>query len=358
MAVCINKNLSEYQALKEMSGIPEIVLDFYCSNFLDKYDRLPELDELPQVNSENYLRNAIKVTQIGDIDFADNAAIENTIGVLGEEASIKINNIYKDLEVSVIQTSQEKSMIEIRHRPSEFTVGNEEITGNFEVNPETQRIVLRQMLDRMRNLYGINLIEMSTDELRESGIFQQIPDANTARAFVFNGNIYINSDLAGLDAPVHEMLHIFLGGMRFTNPNTYINLIKKVSEFKSAKRLAEFYPNRTQNDLLEEVFVTEMANLLTGKPTELNSLSKKEISTIMYEIRRNLDTMLMGNRSVKNLNIKELTESTILELAGKVQSTEFNTTELNIMDLADMHRRTANVKSSLMQSGELEEICK
>ena len=78
----------------------------------------------------------------------------------------------------------------------------------------------------------------------------------------------------------------------------------------------------------------------------------------MYEIRRNLDTMLMGNRSVKNLNIKELTESTILELAGKVQSTEFNTTELNIMDLADMHRRTANVKSSLMQSGELEEICK
>ena len=51
MAVCINKNLSEYQALKEMSGIPEIVLDFYCSNFLDKYDRLPELDELPQVNS-------------------------------------------------------------------------------------------------------------------------------------------------------------------------------------------------------------------------------------------------------------------------------------------------------------------
>ena len=94
MAVCINKNLSEYQALKEMSGIPEIVLDFYCSNFLDKYDRLPELDELPQVNSENYLRNAIKVTQIGDIDFADNAAIENTIGVLGEEASIKINNIY------------------------------------------------------------------------------------------------------------------------------------------------------------------------------------------------------------------------------------------------------------------------
>ena len=357
MAVCINKNLREYQALKEMSGIPEIVLDFYCSNFLDKFDRLPELDELPQVNSEAYLRNAIKVAQIGDIDFADNAAIEDTIGVPAEEASAKINSIYKDLEVSVIPTSPEKSMVEVRHRPSEFTAGDSEITGDFNVNQETQRVVLRQMLDRMRNLYGINLIEMSNDELRESGILQQIPDAANARAFVFNGDIYINSDLAGLDAPVHEMLHIFLGGMRYTNPAAYGNLIQKVSEFHSIKRLAEFYPNRTQTDLLEEVFVTEMANLLTGKPTELNGLSKKEISTIMYEIRRNLDTMLMGNLSVKNLNIKELTESTILELAGKVQSTEFNTTELNIMDLADMHRRTANVKSSLMQSGELEEIC-
>jgi len=357
MAVCINKNLREYQALKEMSGIPEIVLDFYCSNFLDKYDRLPELDELPQVNSEAYLRNAIKVAQIGDIDFADNAAIEDTIGVSAEEASAKINSIYKDLEVSVIPTSSEKSMVEIRHRPSEFTTGDEEVTGDFDVNQETQRVVLRQMLDRMRNLYGINLIEMNNDELRESGILQQIPDAANARAFVFNGDIYINSDLAGLDAPVHEMLHIFLGGMRYTNPAAYGDLIQKVSKFNSIKRLAEFYPNRTQTDLLEEVFVTEMANLLTGKPSELNGLSKKEISTIMYEIRRNLDTMLMGNLSVKNLNIKELTESTILELAGKVQSTEFNTTELNIMDLADMHRRTANVKSSLMQSGELEEIC-
>lgn len=357
MAVCINKNLREYQALKDMSGIPEIVLDFYCSNFLDKFDRLPELDELPHVNSENHLKEAIKISPIGDIDFADNTAIMDNIGVTPEEAAIKINSIYKDLEVNVIKTSDQKSMVEVRHRPSEFSVGTEQVTGDFDPNPEAQRVVLRQMLDRMRNLYGINLVEVSSDELREMGIVSQIPDAANAKAFVFNGDIYVNTDLADLDAPVHEMLHIFLGAMRYTNPIAYGNLIEQVSKFKSVSRLAEFYPNRTQSDLLEEVFVTEMANMLTGRPSELSTISSKDLSTIMYEIRRNLDTMLMGNISVKSLSLDDLTKATLLELAGKTQSTEFNQTEMNLMDLADMHRRTANVKSNLMQSGELEEIC-
>ena len=64
MAVCINRNLREYQTLKEMSGIPEIILDFYCSKYLEKFDRLPELDELPNVNSEEYLKDSIKIQSI------------------------------------------------------------------------------------------------------------------------------------------------------------------------------------------------------------------------------------------------------------------------------------------------------
>ena len=125
MAVCINRNLREYQTLKEMSGIPEIILDFYCSKYLEKFDRLPELDELPNVNSEEYLKDSIKIQSIGDIDFADNDAIRENIGVSPEEASVKINSIHKDLEVKVIPTSDKKSMIEIRHRPSEFVDGTD-----------------------------------------------------------------------------------------------------------------------------------------------------------------------------------------------------------------------------------------
>jgi hypothetical protein len=357
MAVCINKNLREYQALKDMSGIPEIVLDYYCSQFLDKFDRLPELDELPNVNSEGYLRNAIKVAPIGDIDFADNAAIAENVGVSPEEATVKINSIYKDLEVKVTPTSEQRSMIEVRHRPSQFADGEEEIDGNFVPNKENQRVIIRQALDRMRTLYGIQITELNSDELKESGILQQIPEAAMARAFVYNGQIVVNSDLADLDAPVHEMLHIFLGAMRFTNPVAYQNILDRVSRFHAVERLAKVYPNRTTNDLLEEVLVSEMGNLLVGKASELNYLTTKDLNLMLYEIQRNLDTMLMGNISVKSLDFEEVASSTLLSLAAKTQSPEFNEVNISVMDLSDMHRRTANVKQKLMESGELEEIC-
>lgn len=357
MAVCINRNLREYQALKEMSGISEDTLDFYSSTFLDNYDRLPNLDELPHVDSSSHLKDFIKIQRIGDIDFADNTAIKENIGVSPEEASVKINSVYKDLEVKVIPTSEEKSMVEIRHRPSEYVDGNEEVDGQFEATKENQRAVLRQSLDRMRNLYGINIVEASSNELEEAGIFDAIPDAAIARAFVYNGQIYVNSDLADLDAPVHEMLHIFLGAMRYTNPVVYQEIIDRVSRFSSVERIAKMYPNRTTNDVLEEVLVTEMGDMLTGKPSELEYLTTKELNLMMYEIQRNLDTMLMGNISVKNLGMEDVANSTLLELAGKTQSPEFNTSDISVMDLSDMHRRTSNFKQKLMEAGELQEIC-
>ena len=355
---CINKNLREYQALKAMSGIPEVILDFYCNDFLEKFNRFPELDELPHVNTESYLRESLQSKQIENIDFVKNSSIQEKIGAnSAEEATVKINSIYKDLEVKVIPITDEKSMLDIRHRPSKFVDIREDINLDYDMNLTNEKIILKQMLGRMQELYGISIVELDNEELKQSGILQQIPDAANARAFVFNGNIYLNSDLATLDAPVHEMLHIFLGAMRFTNPTLYSKLIEKVTKFETLEDITHRYPNRTTNDILEEVFVTEYANYLVGTSSEFDKYTKEELSRIAYEITRNLDTMLMGNKSVASLPPDEIFNSSLLNLAARVQSTEFNKTSLNMMDLADLHRRTANYKSQLMQNGDLEEKC-
>ena len=355
---CINKNLREYQALHEMSGIPEVILDFYCNDYLEKFNRLPELDELPHVNTESYLKESLQSKQIDDIDFVKNSNIREKIGAnSAEDATVRINNIYKDLEVKVIPITAEKSMLDIRHRPSKFVDIQEDINLDYDMSSANEKIILRQMLSRMRELYGISIVELDNSELEQSGILQQIPDAANARAFVFNGNIYLNSDLATLDAPVHELLHIFLGAMRFTNPTLYSTLLEKVTKFETLPDIAKRYPNRTENDLLEEVFVTEYANYLVGNSSEFNKYTKEELSRIIYEITRNLDTMLMGNTSITTLAAEEIFNSSLLQLAGKVQSSEFNKTTLNMMDLADLHRKTANYKSQLMQNGDLEEKC-
>jgi hypothetical protein len=48
-----------------------------------------------------------------------------------------------------------------------------------------------------------------------------IQDANSVNAFVLNGQIYINMDRASSDAPIHEISHIILGSLKFTNPTMY-----------------------------------------------------------------------------------------------------------------------------------------
>ena len=57
MALCINKNSVQYQSLKNRAGIPEFILEAVSRDYMEKYGRLPHLDELPNSNSEPYLRD-------------------------------------------------------------------------------------------------------------------------------------------------------------------------------------------------------------------------------------------------------------------------------------------------------------
>jgi len=76
----------------------------------------------------------------------------------------------------------------------------------------------------MSKLYGINIIPVSTEEI------QDIPNAGVVKGFVHNENIYINTDNATIDTPIHEMMHIFLGGVRYSDPNTYFRLVDSVEQ--------------------------------------------------------------------------------------------------------------------------------
>ena len=358
MAVCINKNLSEYQALKKMSGIPETVLDFYCSRFIEKYDRFPELDELPHVNSESYLKQALDSRKVGQLDFVDTANVFSLTGTENiQEANIKLNDICKDLEVTLVEVGDNSVLIETRKRPSRFETRNEDFNPEFDVeSANNRRIVLRNMLGRMRKLYGIDIIEVNSEELSKGDFYDIIPDAKTAKAFVFNGNIYINTDYADIDAPIHEMTHILLGAMRYTNPTKYFEIISMAEGFKSLEKASYLYKDRTRGDLLEECFVHEFANYLCGIQSEISNLDSKVLDTLFYNFTRNIDTMLMGNKSVHAIEDLSFQDS-FMDLAMKVQSSELNEVQMHNIDLASIHRKTANIKSKLLKDGDLTEKC-
>jgi hypothetical protein len=48
-------------------------------------------------------------------------------------------------------------------------------------------------------------------------------------AFIYNGTIYINTDVAKADAPLHELLHLILGQVRYKNPKLYTQLLDSLT---------------------------------------------------------------------------------------------------------------------------------
>ena len=358
MAVtCINKSDGEYQSKLKMAGIPQTTFDFWYQYFLNKYDRPPELDELPGTNSEEHLFSTLNVKRTKTLN---SAKTEDILALTGketiEEASATLNNVYKDLEITLVNAG-DITLINVKHRPTYFSDRTVDYKNNFEPNQVNNKIVLINMLNKMRNAYGINISLITTEDINSSEELSNIPGVKSAKAFVFNNNIYLNTDYANIDSSVHELLHIFLGGMRYTNPAQYMNLISKMNN--SAVNMQQYemlYPNRTQNDLMEEVFVSEVSKFLCGFTSAIDNFSESDIDLLIYNITRNLDTALMGAKSVRKLD-NTLFRTSLLQLAQKTQSESINKADVTPMDLAYIHRKVANVKSKLLESDSIVQNC-
>jgi hypothetical protein len=126
-----------------------------------------------------------------------------------EEANIILNNKHRDLEIDILPLN-ETAIINIEQRPNAYENKNRE-----PVNIYKDKQALTSIFNKLRTLYGINLINTSIDELILDAQYKNIVDAKYTNAFIFNGNIYINKDVADIDAPLHEMTHILLGGIKF-----------------------------------------------------------------------------------------------------------------------------------------------
>ena len=344
MLNCINKNSYEFQTLKQRSGLNEFILEAICRRFVTEYDRFPYLDELPNSNSEESLREALHIKD-------NSAKIQDILSFTGrdniEEANISINDQFRDLETEIVPINQE-AIVNITHRPT-ITEEVQSVEQDGWVN---NRTVISNAIDKLRELYGIKLIE--TNDYQLSG---KVSDR--VNAFVLNGDIYINTDHASIDAPLHEMMHLLIGSIRFTNPNLYQNLVCLASQLPNYSQLAKQYRNKSQNDINEEILVSEVAKYLSGMKSSIDKLDKKTNYEIEYNIKRVLDTILMGQDSVKTITNDRLYNMSLKQLAQEVNSTAFINQFKGTFNSEDsaLHRRLNNEKYELIKNNELQEVC-
>ena len=332
----------EYQILLNRSGVPENTLDMYCRSFLAQYGRFPYLDELPGDSRQNL----IETLKLDSEGFTSKETVLEFTNSDEDSVNAVINDQYRDLQVGVTFIL-DTAIVGMKQRPTFYN--EQESATNIPNTNLTPRSVLINIADKLDKYYGVKFIPITTAELESLGIYE------LSKSFILNNNIYINTDLATLDSPIHEILHLVLGSIKFQNPKLYSDLVQIATQFGNFNKIAKLYPNRTQADIQEEVFVEEFSKYLVGN-SELNKLPEYIQYEISYNITRLLDSILMGDTSVRSLS-SNIYNMSLQDLVKSVNSRLMTSTlNINLQDAA-LHRELGNIKEDLLRKGDLREEC-
>ncbi len=349
--MCINTKSFEFQTLKEKSGLSDFELEYQVQAFQEMYGRWPNLDELEGVDSEPYIRKSLHIKE--DNSTSISRILEETGTEDIRDAKIQLNNEYRDKEIDIIPLKND-AIVEITKRPNTQEDLSEDI---YEQDTKVNNSVLMmQTIDKLQDLYGINIKYISNSELN-SEEWQQVPGVQSAKAFIFDGDIYVNVDNATIESPLHEMLHLIFGSIKYSEPELYQSLVDQAINFSSYNRIAKLYPNRTQNDLNEEIFITELSKYLVGKQSDLAGLDPSVMHEISYNMYRLLDTVMMGGNSVKTIPESVLYNLNMRQVAQIVNSALAQGRNVGSLDSSQVSRIMANVKSDLLSKGLLREEC-
>lgn len=354
---CINIKSVEFQTKLKQSGLSEFAYAVEVQSYFDKQRRMgvsednlkyPELDMIEGADSSMHLSDGIKLKD-------DGASIKDIITYAKtsslEEAIVEINNKHRDLEVAMLPLN-EQALVQIEHRPTATTDKE-----NPKVEIVKEKRALIPIFNKLGALYGIKFNNVTIADIDNDPKFKGVTDAKHTNAFILNGDVYINMDVADIDAPIHELSHILLGSVKFQNPNLYNELVNVVEMLPDYGERVKLFPARTRSDVNEEIFVTELSKFIANQSSAIQDLPEYVQDEILYNVKRLLDSMLMGDVSVRTIPTTTLTSMSLFDIAELVNSDVFSNISRGSLSDSQMHRMLNNRKSYLMNNNELKEEC-
>lgn len=227
---------------------------------------------------------------------------------------------------------------------------------NYKKNKNTPVVELMSAIGQVLNKqFGVTVNMLTSSEITEQ--FPDI-DANNTKAFVRDGNIYVNTTTADSSDPLHEFTHLILGILK-ANSNlrgNYEQLMSIVSATKQGQnlmnKLRETYPDVSQMDLMEETFVNLFSKYVIG---ELKPGFESAFTAIEPYIKDATKIVFNNNipdvRSFYGTSIESVFRrfnSDIASLIGK-KGIDFESTKQS--------RRISNWISKQIKNGEIKEEC-
>lgn len=378
MSICLDHESFEYQSLKNRTDIPGFHFDAICSYYLERYGRFPKLDEIPNTNSINVLNNKLgsseevldnesgvpyhqfttseeklkKLLGIPDLDSLE----KNFLG----EIKQKFIQAYPDLDLISFSKVDNKYTINVRRIASKWFNRKAEFEQNENV---FSIVVINNLIEKAIQRFGRKIYKITDLDLASPKWNGLIDRSKTNKAFIYNGDIYINVDHATIEDTLHEFLHLILGSIEQKEGKDYYNLISKIASDEQwlESQLPMFYKpgtnqlDRSMSDILEELFVREMSKYLTGQKSKIQEFESKVQNLILNDFMSGFNQIFGANYSINMNNPLLSFQTSLINLGNNLESIHFS---VNLIEKSTKHRINSNLVSKyLQQFNNIQELC-
>lgn len=166
--------------------------------------------------------------------------------------------------------------------------------------------LIKSIAESFKSKFGVNVHYLNKDQMQEQ--FPEIEE--DIKAFIRNGEIYVNTFAAKSSDLLHEYTHLLLGVLK-SNPDSraiYEQLLDMVMDTVEGKRefnkIESSYSEISEMDIREEVFANLFGNYLSGRGSDINNIFKESEKFLKKENQNIFD--LTSETDLKTIYNKKL----------------------------------------------------
>lgn len=215
--------------------------------------------------------------------------------------------------------------------------------------------LMTSISESFKSKFNTNVNLLTYDKLKE-----KFPDIDpSVKAFIRDGEIYINLASAKSEDLLHEYTHLLLGVLK-ANPESakiYEQLMQMVINTdegsKELKIIRNSYPNISEMDLMEETFASLFSRYLQGRGSDINDIFRENRKFLAGENKNIFD--LAGDTDLKtqyNKSILSIFERFSSDVAVKLKQED----GLDFAETINIRKKTNWINKQISE-GEIKEDC-
>ncbi len=249
----------------------------------------------------------------------------------------------------------------------------------FRWNSET---IVREVINAMSYKLGLtvgknedsDIVIFDDRELPSYAKYQEDPDSYSIKyrsfndwvrirnssAFLDNGKIYINVHRASVDTTVHELMHLYCAGLKFSENETLRNLyynsldsvvdLYKTKMRKEYREMREKYSEDVGSDFKEELLVAFMSNQFTTK-FKNNFGAQRWVKDMQFEIIQIIND-IFNSKVPSDTDRAKLGNTNLSDFMQHFHSNLFNTDKNSLLSDMRLDQEMKTIKRILIKNAE------